>query len=463
MFSNLLHLHSNLRLMQPNTSSTNDKLSTYNMIADHSPEIKLRLHTPAHQGVGGKSEYFDDRIYNYDLPFFNRDQFDNVEKYISSLYKTKHTFFLTGGATQGILIACALLAKKHRNVAIGLNSHLSIIHGFILSGIEPFFIPSHSLMPTDAEVIQALESTNGEVTALLLTHPSYDGITTDLGNISEYCYRHNMELFIDEAHGTHFPFLEKNNLSALSHECDLVVHSLHKFIGSLVQTALLHLPATSRITEEEVITAISIFETTSRSNLLLLSIEEAIQLAFEDERNFLFQNAARNCHKLRSLLDNWGNIFTYDSQVRDPLKLFLYSDRATGDEIAQLLFELGVDCEYSDPRGVLLIFSFQNTDADFVYVTKVFEDVYNILAIQEQGELFDQHLLVRTPIMRCLPREAFFTANRKQVYLKEAKGLVSCNSIKKIPPCVPVLIPGEEITDWHLQKIKPDTLVEIMS
>ncbi|MFN7524968.1 MAG: decarboxylase, partial [Aphanizomenon sp.] len=89
-----------------------------------------------------------------------------------------------------------------------------------------------------------------------------------------------------------------------------------------MQTALLHLPANSSITEAEVITAISIFETTSRSNLLLLSIEEAIQLAFGDERKFLFQNVARNCHKLRSLLDNWGSVFTYDSQVRDPLKLF---------------------------------------------------------------------------------------------------------------------------------------------
>jgi arginine/lysine/ornithine decarboxylase len=440
----------------------NRKLSTYEMIASHYPEIKLRLHTPAHQGVRGQSEYFDDSIYSYDLPFFNRDKFDNVEKHISSLYKTKRTFFLTGGATQGILIACTLLAKKHRKVAIGLNSHLSIIHGFILSGIEPFFIPSRSLMPTDAEVIEALESADSEVTAIFLTHPSYDGITTDLGNISQYCYRQNIEFFIDEAHGTHFPFLEEKNLSALTQECDLVVHSLHKFVGSLVQTALLHLPANSSITEAEVITAISIFETTSRSNLLLLSIEEAIQLAFGDERKFLFQNVARNCHKLRSLLDNWGSVFTYDSQVRDPLKFFLYSDRATGDEIGQLLFELNVDYEYCDPRGVLLIFSFQNTDADFVYVAKVLKDVYSTLAIQEQGEFFDQHLLVRTPIMRCLPREAFFAAKRKQVPLKAAKGLISCNSIKKIPPCVPVLIPGEEITDWHFQRIKPDTLVEVM-
>ncbi|AFZ28128.1 arginine/lysine/ornithine decarboxylase [Cylindrospermum stagnale PCC 7417] len=449
--------------MEPIASDMDGKLSTYKMIASHSPEIKVRLHTPAHQGVRGVSEYFGDRIYAYDLPFFNRDKFDNVEKHISSLYKTKRTFFITGGATQGVLIACSILARRHRKVAIGLNSHLSIIHGFILSETEPFFIPSRSFMPTDEEVIQALESADGDVTALFLTHPSYDGITTDLGRISQYCRSRNIELMIDEAHGTHFPFLDEENLSALTLECDLVVHSLHKFVGSLVQTALIHLPEASVITEEETLTALALFETTSRSNLLLLSIEEAIQLAFGDERKSIFHKVAGNCDQLRSLLDNWGNTLTYDSQVSDPFKLFLYSDRISGDNLAKLLYESGVYFEYFEPRGVLLIFSFQNTDDDFVHVAKVLAEIYTTLATQAPRELFDEHILIRTPVMRCLPREAFFASTRKEVYLHEAKGLVSCQNIKKIPPCVPVLIPGEEITDWHLQTIAPDTLVKVMS
>ncbi|GAX39791.1 Orn/Lys/Arg decarboxylase [Tolypothrix sp. NIES-4075] len=446
--------------MEHTASDMDGKLSTYKMIASHYPEMKVRLHTPAHQGVRGVSEYFDDRIYAYDLPFFNRDKFDSIEKYISGLYKTKRTFFLTGGASQGILIACAILARKHRKIAIGLNIHISIIHGFILSGLEPFFIPSRSLMPTDEEVIQALETT-GEVTALFLTHPSYDGITTDLGKIAKYCRYKNIEFIVDEAHGTHFPFLAEENLSALSVECDLVVHSLHKFVGSLVQTALLHLPATSRITEEEVMTSLSLFETTSRSNLLLLSIEEAIRLAFGDERKSLFQKAACNCHELRCLLDNWGNVLTYDSQVSDPLKFFLYSDRATGDEIGDLIIERGIDYEYSNQRGVLLIFSFQNTDNDFVYVTQVLEEIYQIIAGKEQRQVFDEDFLVRTPVIRCSPREAFF-CNKKKLLLQQAKGMISCYCIKQVPPGIPILIPGEEITDWHLQKIKPDTLLEVM-
>ncbi|MFB2645439.1 aminotransferase class I/II-fold pyridoxal phosphate-dependent enzyme [Raphidiopsis sp. BLCC-F218] len=448
--------------MEIKASSKHDKLSTYKMIADHYPEIKLRLHTPAHQGIRGESEYFNDLIYSYDLHFLNRESFDHVEREISELYQTKRTFFLTGGATQGILIACTILARKHKRIAIGQNIHLSVIHGFILSGLEPFFIPSHSLIPTDAEIIQALETTAGEVTALFLTHPSYDGVTTDLKKISQYCRHQNIEFIVDEAHGTHFPFLATENLSALNTECDLVVHSLHKFVGSLVQTALLHLPKTSTITEAEVLTAIALFETTSRSNLLLLSIEEAIRLAFGDERKSLFQKTADNCHQLRCLLDQWGSTLTYDSQVSDPFKFFLYSDRATGDEIGDLILERGIDYEYANQRGILLIFSFQNTDNDFVYVTQVLAEIYQIIGAKEPRKVFDERLLVRTPIIRCSPRKAFFS-QKEQLLLQQAKGRISCISLKQIPPGVPILIPGEEITDWHLEKIQLDTLVEVIN
>ncbi|OPH09509.1 aminotransferase class I/II-fold pyridoxal phosphate-dependent enzyme [Cylindrospermopsis raciborskii] len=448
--------------MELKASYKHDELSTYKMIADHYPDIKLPLHTPAHQGIKGESECFDDLIYSYDLHFFNREGFDHVEREISELYQTNRTFFLTGGATQGILIACAILARKHKRIAIGQNSHLSVIHGFILSGLEPFFMPSHSLMPTDAEIIQALETTAGEVTALFLTHPSYDGITTDLNKISQYCRHHNIEFIVDEAHGTHFPFLPAENLSAVATECDLVVHSLHKFVGSLVQTALIHLPKTSTITEAEVLTAIALFETTSRSNLLLLSIEEAIRLAFGDERRSLFQKAADHCHQLRCFLDKWGTTLTYDPQVSDPLKIFLYSDRATGHEIGELIFEQGIDYEYSNDRGVLLIFSFQNIDHDLLYVQQVFEQIYQIIAHKEQIVVINENLSGRSPIIRCSPREAFFSNNKKLV-IQEAKGMVSCSCIKEIPPCIPILIPGEEITDWHLEKIQLDTLVEVIN
>lgn len=438
-----------------------NRVYTHEMIESYEPGMKLRLHTPAHRGRNNNSEYFSDRIYNYDLPFFLREDFWDVEQSVAKLYQTEHTFFLTGGATQGILVACAILGSQHHRVAIGINSHLSIIHGFILSGIEPYFIPSQSLMPTSQEVIEGLEA-SPEVKALFLTNPSYEGIITDLVLIAEYCRRHEILLIVDEAHGTHFPFLESAIPSGLTENVDLVVHSLHKFVGSLVQTALLHIPVNSTISVEEVTNALSMFETTSRSNLLILSIEEAIKMAFNNHRKKTFDEVVHSCDAIRNLLDSFGDILTYNSQVKDPCKIFLISSRATGDEIGDLLFEHQVDYEYCDRQGVLLIFSFTNTPEQFSYLSQVFKEIFHILKQKTAKEFVFHHQLMRIPIMSTSPRKAFFAANKQKIKIKDALGLTSCNSIKKIPPCIPKLIPGEQIVDWHLENIDSELMIQVM-
>ncbi len=409
----------------------------------------------------GKAQYFCEQMYEYDLPFLTRSRTEEVEKYFSELYNTKHTFFLTGGATQGMLVACALLARKHRRVALGPNSHAAVIHGMVLSGLEPFFIPSKSLMPTAEEVIAALEGEGKNVGALVLTHPSYEGIVTDVGKIVNFCRARGIELVVDEAHGTHFPFMSPELNSVLVAGADVVVHSLHKYVGSFVQTALFHLPEGSLVTVDEAMKALSLFENTTRSNLLILSIEDSIKTAFEEEGRSGFFKAARNCDKLRDRMGDFGTVLSYDSRVRDPLKVFLESDRSSGEEIGQLLYERGVDYEYADEKGVLLIFSYQHTEADFNYVGEVLADIHLVLLEKSERIQVDEGYLTREPLMRMLPKEAFF-CQRETLPIEKAVGRISSSCIKKVPPGSPILIPGEEVTEWHLQKISANTFIEVV-
>lgn len=436
--------------------------SAYGIIESHASDIEVRLYTPAHQGLAGHSNYFPDQIYEYDFPFLTRSRLAGVEKYFSYLYKTKHTFLLTGGATQGVLATFALLATNHTQVAVGQNCHISVINGLVLSGLKPFFIPSEGLMPTANEVIQALETDGKDVKALLLTHPSYEGFTTDISAISQFCREQEILLIVDEAHGSHFPFFEKEINSALVQGADLVIHSLHKYVGSLVQTALIHIPEGSCLTEEQILDALALFENTTRSNILILSIEEAIERALTDKGKLLFLKAAQSCHKLRNLLDSFGTALNYDVRVKDPLKLFLYSDRASGAEIAELLVKGGIDYEYFDETGVLLIFSFHNNENEFSFVAKILTEIHDAISLRIESPIVrDRHYFCRRPQMRIKPREAFF-AKRKKMTLGEAKGKISCSCIKKLPPGIPLLIPGEEVTEWHLQRLSSDTPIEVV-
>ncbi|NEO02134.1 MAG: decarboxylase, partial [Moorea sp. SIO3I7] len=274
--------------------------STYNLIASHNQDVQVSLYTPAHQGVAQNSDRLNEEIYQYDAPFLTRPRTESIEKHFSEMYGTKHTFWLTGGGTQGVLTACALLGTQYKRVAIALNSHIATINGIILAGLEPYFIPSVSLMPTTSEVISALETSG--VSALLLTHPSYEGVTVDLALIADYCRDSDLALAVDEAHGSHFPFLDEQWQSAIAFKADIVTHSMHKYTGSLVQTALLHLPTDSRFTVEQAMGVLPLFETTTRSNLLMLSIEDAIKKGYSEEGQGLFWQAIQECDRLRSQL-----------------------------------------------------------------------------------------------------------------------------------------------------------------
>ncbi|AOX02658.1 decarboxylase [Moorena producens PAL-8-15-08-1] len=437
----------------------NQPSSAYKLIASHNQDVQVSLYTPAHQGIAQNSVRLSQEIYQYDVPFLTRPRTESIEKHFSEMYGTKHTFWLTGGGTQGVLTACALLGTQYKRVAIALNSHIATINGIILAGLEPYFIPSVSLMPTTSEVISALETSG--VSALLLTHPSYEGITIDIGKIADYCRVRDIALAVDEAHGSHFPFLDEQWQSAIAFKADIVTHSMHKYTGSLVQTALLHLPTDSRFSIEQVMGVMPLFETTTRSNLLMLSIEDAIKKGYSEEGQALFWQAIGECDRLRSQLDNYGKVLTYDAQVSDPLKIYLKSDRTTGEELAELLYESGIDGEFAGEEGLLLIFSFHHNQQDFQFMRETLAAIVPILREKAPKDTLPDSSFCRRPQMRTLPKDAFFSRKEK-LPIGQALGKISSCCIKKVPPGSPILIPGEEVTNWHLQRLSPDTVVEVV-
>lgn len=435
----------------------NQPSSAYKLIASHNQDVRVGLYTPAHQGVTDNHDLED--IYQYDVPFLTRPRTEEIEKHFSGLYGTKHTFWLTGGGTQGVLTACALLGTQYKRVLIALNSHISVINGIILAGLEPYFIPSKSLMPNTEEVISALETSG--VSALLLTHPSYEGVTIDFGKIANYCRQRDIALAVDEAHGSHFPFLDKQWQSAIAFNADIVTHSLHKYTGSLVQTALLHLPSESRFTVEQVMGVMGLFETTTRSNLLMLSIEDAINKAYSESGKDLFWQAIEECDRLRSQIDHYGEILSYDVQVSDPLKIYLKSNRATGEELAELLYQQGIDGEFADEEGLLLIFSFNHKREDFQLIGETIAEIVPILAEKAPKETLSGSDFCRRPQIKILPKDAFFSQKEK-LPLNKSIGRISSCCIKKIPPGIPILVPGEAITEWHIQHLQSDTVIEVI-
>ena len=129
---------------------------------------------------------------------------------------------------------------------------------------------------------------------------------SDIKAISKICKAHNAGLFVDEAHGAHFPFSTYFPDSALSCGADVTVTSLHKTLPALTQTALL-------LTNDLNICGglqkmLAVFQTSSPSYVLMSSVETCLDYvqnnSFDNYTAQLraFQADMKRLNKLRLLL-----------------------------------------------------------------------------------------------------------------------------------------------------------------
>src|SRR5205085_12534640 len=75
--------------------------------------------------------------------------------------------------------------------------------------------------------------------------PTYFGAVADVRALAAVAHGHGVPLIVDEAWGAHLAFHEQLPEHALAAGADLVISSTHKIVGSLTQSAMLHLGPTS--------------------------------------------------------------------------------------------------------------------------------------------------------------------------------------------------------------------------
>jgi arginine/lysine/ornithine decarboxylase len=401
-----------------------------------------------------------------DIRYLRRPDLAAFEARIAALYGTRGTRCLTMGTTTGCLAAVLALGRRHRSVWVLRNCHRSIINGLILAGLAPRFIAPAGLVITPAELAARFGAAGAAApTAIIFTNPTFEGWGMDLAPCVALCRRQGLEILVEESHGSHWPASPLLPASALGEDVDLVLHSLHKYVGGLVQTALLHLPARSRLSLEELDQSLDLLETTTLSNLLLLSAETAADGLFDPAAAGRIQRLAAGLARIRRRHGRGGELVMVPqvpgAVVLDPLKVYVTSPRADGEALAKAFMAAGVDHELYDGSGVLFIFSHLNRPADLrrfdVACARVRADLAAAevrLPLQEPG--------MQEPTLRMTPREAHF-APRRRLSVAAAQGLVAAELIATCPPGWPLLIPGEEVGPWHRQRLGAERLIEVVA
>jgi lysine decarboxylase len=433
-----------------------------------------RFHVPGHKGGPGADpglrHALGDRAMAIDIPQdihgvdigVSPSPYERAEALAAEAYGAARTWFLTNGATQGNHALCLALAPLGTHVVAQRNSHASIVDGLVLSGGLPSFVaPAY-----DSELGMAHGVTPGALDAALaadpqarvafLVSPTYYGMAADVAALAEVAHRRGVALVVDQSWGPHFGFHPDLPESALRLGADAVLTSTHKIVGSLTQSAMLHVAPTGRIDPAAVGRAIRLVRSTSPSSLLMASLDGARrQLAVHGEA--LLHETIAAAKATREKLATTPGIATIDYEMvgrdgvaaYDPLRLVL-DTRATGRtgyEVADALRNAyDVQPELATVATIVCVLGVgQPAEALVRFAGDVDEIVKRIARPQEPVQA-----LVRGPgalgnEMVVPPRDAFLGVS-EVVALEDAAGRISCESIAGYPPGIPALLPGERIT-----------------
>lgn len=193
--------------------------------------------------------------------------------------------------------------------------------------------------------------------------------------------------------------------------------------------------------------AVALLHTTSPSYLLMASLEQAgAWLANEGEA--VMQAGMAQIQKLEAALDGCQHL-RLERRVdwhQDPFKCYLTSPNASGETIARLLDDHGCVAEMSDGRGCLLMLPLDGGDPALAEVLTAVD-----------AELAAYHETIPAPCYCAAPPQqelAFadaWLAPRHRLPLNEAVGHVAAAILEAYPPGIPLLLPGERISEAILQ------------
>src|SRR5437764_1123390 len=286
----------------------------------------------------------------------------------------KRTWFLTNGASQGNHVAALTLAHAGRSVVVQRNAHSSAVDGLILSGLRPTFVApeldaelhiAHCLTPET--LARALDATPDAVGAMVVS-PTYFGAVADVAGLAAVAHERGVPLVVDEAWGAHLAFHPDLPQHALALGADLVVSSTHKIVGSLTQSAMVHLGRESegRIDENVVDRAVTLGESTSPNALLLGSLDAARRHAAVHGRELLGETvraveATRTAIRAIDGLDVLDERFVGRPGVYayDPVRLAIdvRPTGATGYDVAAALRETGdINLELAGENVIVAVF-----------------------------------------------------------------------------------------------------------
>lgn len=388
---------------------------------------------------------------------------------IAQVYGAKASFLLVNGSTGGILagVFAAMKSLHTKNLVMARNCHKAVYNAAYLERIEPIFVmPKFQeeygfYIEIEAEEIERVLKKLGEAAVVVVTSPTYEGIVSDIDRIAQVVHDHGGILIVDEAHGAHFTYSERLPKSALSQGADLVIHSAHKTLPALTQTGILHL-GSDRIASEDLLHYLSLFQTSSPSYVLMASTLQGVRYMDQHRKEYDqylegIENLMKGSMEGGFWLHDKYCSGTSDSRRQDLTRLVFLSNRYSGYELnRRLRLEYQIQVEMSGLGHLVAISTFADRIMDIEALIRGINAINQEMiaegdAVGEARRKNNFRWKSNSQLMIEHPRTVnMYEAGHREgeiVPLGQAIGEVSKQFVIPYPPGIPLLIPGETVTD----------------
>jgi lysine decarboxylase len=432
-----------------------------------------RFHVPGHKGGAGADPALraalGDAALRLDIPQDIEGidlgpaptPYERAERLAAEAHGAARTWFLTNGATQGNHALCLALAPPGAEVLVQRNSHASVVDGLVLSGGMPHFVaPAYDeelgmARGVTPEALARALADAPAARAVFVVSPTYYGMACDVAACAEVAHAAGAALVVDQAWGPHFGFHPDVPPSALHQGADAVLTSTHKIVGSLTQSAMLHVAGTGRVDVRAVGRAMRLVRSTSPSSLLLGSLDAARrQLAVHGEalmdRSLAAAAAARarlgRVDGVRVVAE--GEVGKPGVTAFDPLRIVL-DVRGTGrsgyDLAVALRRSYDAQVELATQATLVLVLGVDQPADDLDRFVHDFAQTVRRIARpgRTAGTVTPAAALVHETVVP--PRDAFL-GPAEVVPVDEAEGRISAEAVAGYPPGIPALLPGERLT-----------------
>ncbi|MGI6225966.1 MAG: aminotransferase class I/II-fold pyridoxal phosphate-dependent enzyme [Peptococcales bacterium] len=449
------------------------KTPIINSIHKHLSKRPYSTHTPGHKGgqiiPTALREKWPQEMWQYDLTEI--DGLDNLhdpsgcikdaQKLTAQLYNAQASYFLVNGTSVGIQAAIMALAYNSP-IFVPRNVHKSIYNGLILANAEPIYLPvtyDETLgcpLGIEPEDLELWIKKYPQCKTIILTHPTYQGISYKFQEVISVAHANNLQIIVDEAHGSHLAFHPDLPLAALSLGAHIVIQSWHKTLPVLTQASVLHIG--HNYSGPSITQFLNMLQTTSPSYLLLASLD-ACQAFLAEYKIEQIAETINNIESLKKKVASLRNLSIYSQKNNcqfDPYKICLTSNKTSGYHLAELLQKrYDIYIELAEERYCLILLGIINSQ-DFIQkllrvlidIDKSLEELPVFSFTKEKNPQIIPKTVVRL-------QEAFFRPKEK-LDIDKALGKVAGDFLIKYPPGVPLLVPGEIIDQRIIAILKKD-------